>query len=124
MTMDYEKITDEILAVDDAVNYVGIVDREGRIAHSKTKKGKSHLVDEKEEKVLGSDLGVMKAMQGLYNDSMGKVTCMLTVRERVHQLVFFANSLIFYVSCERDLNSQKIMEIKANVALILKRSAQ
>ena len=66
----------------------------------------------------------MKAMQGLYNDSMGKVTCMLTVRERVHQLVFFANSLIIYVSCERDVNSQKIMEIKKNVELIIKKSVQ
>lgn len=112
MTMDYEKIADEILSVDDAVNYVGLVDREGRIIHSKIKKGKTHLVDEKEEKVLASDLGVMKAMQGLYNDSMGKVTCMLTVRERVHQLVFFANSLTIYVSCERDVNSQKSWKLK------------
>ena len=63
--MEYATLADEILAVDEVIQYVSIVDREGRIVFSKIREGKKYLADEKEEKVLASDLGVIKAMQGL-----------------------------------------------------------
>ena len=119
--MDYAILVDEILALDDAVNYVVIASVEGGIIYSKTKYTE-RLIDEKEEKVLASDLSVMKLMQGLYNDSMGRVTCMLTLREKIHQLVYFVDHLTIYVSCERDMDTKKLVEVKKKIESIIKKS--
>ena len=119
--LDYAILVDEILALDDAVNYVVIASVEGGIIYSKTKYTE-RLIDEKEEKVLASDLSVMKLMQGLYNDSMGRVTCMLTLREKIHQLVYFVDHLTIYVSCERDMDTKKIVEVKKKIESIIKKS--
>ena len=124
MTMDYEKIADEILAVDNAVHYVSIADREGNLVFSKMKEGKKQIIDEREEKVLASDLSVMKVMQGLYNDSLGRVTCMLTTRERIHQIVYFVDIFTIYVSCERNIDGQKIVEIKQEIESTIRKLVQ
>lgn len=116
----FEKITQEILAADDAVRYVGIIDNRGRLVYSKLKEGKKSLKTQKEEEVFAADLSVMKLMQELFNDSLGRVTMVHTIRERLHQKVYYIDSHMIYVTCERNIDNHTAVEISDKIESLLK----
>lgn len=116
---DFKKIADEIIAVDDAMRYVGIIGEKGKIYHGQMKEGKKLLTTQKEQEVLSADLSVMKLMQGLYDESLGTVTFTHTVRDKLHQLVFYIDNMIVYVSCERNIDNHKIAEIVNKIEPII-----
>ena len=115
----YKKIADEILTVDDAVSHVGIIAERGSILHTAIREGRKNLLSQKEQEVLAADLSVMKLMQGLFDDSLGRVTFMHTVRDKVHQLVYYIDDKMVYVSCERNIDSRQIMEISNKIESII-----
>ncbi len=118
--MDFEKIAEEILAVDDVVRYVGVVDNRGRLSYSKLKEGKKSLKTQKEEEVFAADLSVMKLMQELFNESLGKVTLVHTIREKLHQKVYYIDSYMIYVTCERNIDNHTALEISDKIESLLK----
>ena len=111
----FKNIADKILAVDDSIRYVGIIGEKGNILHGEMKEGKKLLVSQKEQEVLSADLSVMKLMQGLFDESLGRVTFTHTVRDKVHQLVYHIDDMMVYVSCERNVDNRKIMEISNKI---------
>ena len=46
---DFEKMSDEILAIDEVMRYVGITDLKGSIVYNKMKKGKTSLKNQEQE---------------------------------------------------------------------------
>jgi len=117
---NFEKMTEEILAVDNAVRYVGIIDNRGKIHYSKIKEGKKSLKSQKEEEVFAADLSVMKLMQELFNDSLGRVTLMHTIREKLHQKVYYTDGRMIYVTCERNIDNHKAIEISDKIESVIK----
>lgn len=115
----FKKIADQILAVDDAIHYVEVVGEKGSVLHSAIKEGKKNLLGQKEQEVLSADLSVMKLMQGLFDDSLGRVTFTHTVRDKVHQLVYYIDDMMVYVSCERSIDNYKIVEISNKIEPII-----
>jgi len=115
----FKKIADKILAVDDAIRYVGVIGEKGNVLHGEIKEGKKILLSQKEQEVLSADLSVMKLMQGLFDDSLGRVTFMHTIRDKVHQLVFHIDDMMVYVSCERNVDNHKIVEISNKIEPII-----
>ena len=105
--------------MDDAIRYVGVIGEKGNILHGEIKEGKKILLSQKEQEVLSADLSVMKLMQGLFDDSLGRVTFMHTIRDKVHQLVFHIDDMMVYVSCERNVDNHKIVEISNKIEPII-----
>ena len=69
--------------------------------------------------MLSADLSVMKLMQGLFDESLGRVTFMHTVRDKVHQLVYYIDDMMVYVSCERNVDNHRIVEISNKIEPII-----
>lgn len=115
----FKKVADKILAVDDAIRYVGVIGEKGNILHGEIKEGKKILLSQKEQEVLSADLSVMKLMQGLFDDSLGRVTFMHTVRDKIHQVVYYIDDMMVYVSCERNIDGHKIVEISNKIEPII-----
>lgn len=105
--------------MDDAIRYVGVIDEKGNILHEEIKEGKKILLSQKEQEVLSADLSVMKLMQGLFDDSLGRVTFMHTVRDKIHQMVYYIDDMMMYVSCERNIDGHKIVEISNKIEPII-----
>lgn len=115
----FKKVADKILAVDDAIRYVGVIGEKGNILHGEIKEGKKILLSQKEQEVLSADLSVMKLMQGLFDDSLGRVTFTHTVRDKIHQVVYYIDDMMVYVSCERNIDGHKIVEISNKIEPII-----
>ena len=105
--------------MDDAIRYVGIIGEKGNILHGEIKKGKKILLDQREQEVLSADLSVMKLMQELFDESLGRVTFTHTIRDKIHQLVYHIDDMMVYVSCERNIDNHKIVEISNKIEPII-----
>jgi hypothetical protein len=118
--MDFEKISDKILKLDDAMRYVRFLGNEGELIHHKVNRNKILLQDEKGLGALSAELPIMKKIQSLFDESLGKNTFMHIIREKVHQFVYYVDSLIIYVTCERNTDPHRVTEIVNNIDSILK----
>lgn len=121
---NFKKIVDEIIGVHDAIRYVVVVSDRGKMLYNQVKEGKKPYTSEKETEVLSSDLSVIQTMHALYDNSLGRISCMLMIRERLYQLVYYVDNLIFYVTCDRVIDSIKATEVKNKVESIIKKSIQ
>ncbi len=121
---DFKKIVDEILGVHNAMHNVVVASDRGKMIYSQVKEGKQPYTSEKEIEVLSSDLSVIHTMHALYDSSLGKISCMLMIRERLYQLVYYFRNLIFYVTCDRVINSIQAAEVKNKVESIIKKSVK
>lgn len=66
--VDFEKMSDEILAIDEVMRYVGFTDLKGSIVYNKMKKGKTSLKNQEQERKFSTDLSTIKKMQEMFID--------------------------------------------------------
>jgi hypothetical protein len=113
-SIDLEKITDEILAVDRAVRYVAIINGKD-VIFNKMKKRKTSFNRVEQETKFVTALSVMNDKHKVFDKPLGRVSLIHIVREKVHQLVYLIGNLIIYVTCERNIDDHKVREISHKV---------
>ena len=113
-------IVEDLVSIDPAMRFAAIIDLSGNISEAIMKKGKTSLKSQKEEEVFAADLSVMKLMQELFNDSLGRVTLMHTIREKLHQKVYYTDGRMIYVTCERNIDNHKAIEISDKIESVIK----
>jgi len=117
--LQFEKITDEILTIEGSIHYVRFIDENGKLIYDKVKKGKTLLQDQKDLGEFSSELHIMRQMQQLFDESLGIARFMHVIRDNVHQFVYYVDSMIIYVTCERNTDPYNIMEIVNKISSIL-----
>jgi len=105
---------DEILAVDDAVRYIAIVDSKGNVVASQLKKNTNNAIEEKDE-LNRLDLHITKQMLDVYDDSFGRTISVQARREKINQLIFYHDYLIIYITCNAKADNKKISEISSKI---------
>ena len=65
-SMNFEKISDEILAVGDTMRYVRFIDEKGKLIYDKVKNDKILLQDQEGLGKFSGELPIMKQMQELF----------------------------------------------------------
>ena len=119
--VDFEKMSDEILAIDEVMRYVGFTDLKGSIVYNKMKEGKTSLKNQEQERKFSTDLSTIKKMQGIFDESLGKVTLIHMIREKIHQLIYYVNGLMVYVTCERNVDDLHLLQIEKNIKSIIQK---
>ncbi|HSD05453.1 MAG TPA: hypothetical protein VLB45_06865 [Nitrosopumilaceae archaeon] len=109
--MDLRTVTDRILRIDDAMRYVGFVDNKGNILYAKMNKEKVSLKTHAQEEIFAHDLAIMREMQDLLNQPMGKMTFVFLSRENLHQLIHYFDNFMLYVTLERYLDHDTVLKI-------------
>ncbi len=115
--MNVKKI-DEILALDDMVRYVGIIDLQGNIITSKIKNSREITYDNNE--FFWADLCIVKKILDVADDSFGKTVSIQTIREKLCQLIYYCDNMIVYVTCNPDVNDKKMLEISNRTGQLVK----
>ena len=115
--MNFGKI-DEILALDDMVQYVGIIDLQGNLIASKIKKGKEIAYDNKD--FFWADLCIVKKILDVADDSFGRTVSIQTIREKLCQLIYYADNMIIYVTCNPNVDDKKMSEISNRTGQLVK----
>lgn len=60
---------------------------------------------------FSTDLVIMKQMQHIFDDSLGSASFMYVQRGKVHQLVYYLDDMIIYVTCEIKTPTIRIIQI-------------
>jgi hypothetical protein len=117
--LNFKKATDEILAINDTMRYVRFIDEKGKLIHDKVKNGKILLQDQEGLGKFSSELPIIKQMQELFDESLGKIRVMHIIRDKVQQFVYYVDNMIIYVTCERNTDTPTIIEIVNKIDSIL-----
>jgi len=110
--MDFGKIVDMILELGNEIRYVLVIDSKGNALHGKMAPGKTILV-KKEDQItnLPTDLHILRQLLKMFDESLGRTTFVHFERERMHILMFYVRDLIFCITCERSLESLRLVEL-------------
>ena len=119
LVTDFDKISNEVLAIDEAMRYFGITDREGTIIYNKMKKGKTSLKSPDQESRFAVDLSIVKKIQEGYDEQLGKVTSIHLIREKLHQLIYHVGDFMVYVTCEREIDDHHLLQIDKKTKSII-----
>lgn len=116
-----KNLLDEILSIDEQiVRFVGIVDINEHTLSSKTQKSKVSLLTEKEDEEFAMDLASAQKIRDKYNNQLGKTLSVHIKRENLHQLVFFLETLIIYVTYEPITDQYVLGSIVKKIELTIK----
>lgn len=115
----FEKMSDEILEIDAVMRFVGIADPQGNLVYSKMKSGKTRLVNHKLETMFASNLSLMKDMQEIFDESLGKTTLIHSIREKLHQLIYHVDNQMIYVTCEPNIDGNYLLELEKKIKSII-----
>ena len=119
LVTDFDKISNEVLAIDEAMRYFGITDPEGTIIYNKMKKGKTSLKSPDQESRFAVDLSIVKKIQEGYDEQLGKVVSIHLIREKLHQLIYYVGDLVVYVTCEPDIDDHHLLQIDKKTKSII-----
>ena len=111
--IDFAK-TFDILMVDEAVRYVGIIDSAGNIVASKSRGG-----DMADDEVFRFDQRILKSVLDVENDIHGKAIRIHTTREKIEQFVYYCDNLIIYVTCDPRIEHKRLLEISDKIQDII-----
>lgn len=104
-----------MLSIDNEIRSVIIVNNKENTLISKTQKDVANLISPSEEEELAMDLQKIKQFNEKFDGALGKTTCLHMIRDRVHQLVWFVQDLIIYVTLKSTLEDYQIEEIAKKV---------
>lgn len=113
--MNFQKITNIILSMDENMRYVGFIDRNGNIIHGKMKEGKTSMKSSKQEEVFSHDLVIMRTIQDALNDTLGETSLIHIVRANLHQMIYYYCDFTLYVTIEYHTRYDKILEISDTI---------
>ncbi len=120
--VDFAKIVDNILEINNQIRYVLVVNSKGYNIHSKMSQNKTCLIKSEDQLTnLSSDLHILKQLLKVFDESLGKTTFIHFQREKIHILIFYVGDLIVCASCERSLSEQQIIDISNKIRLLLEK---
>ncbi|HKU33430.1 MAG TPA: hypothetical protein VJR22_06255 [Candidatus Nitrosotalea sp.] len=122
-SINYEKISDEILAINDDMRYVLITDEKGIGIFSKMKDGKTILFRNRDHiTMVSSELRTLRELLKFHNDDLGQARQVNIMRDKVCIFIYFMPGLTVCSSCEYSITYTNALEISEKTRLILGKS--
>ncbi|HJT10919.1 MAG TPA: hypothetical protein VJ771_09090 [Candidatus Nitrosotalea sp.] len=123
LTVDYEKITDEILSIDDTMRYVMITDEKGSMLFNKTKTGKTIMFKSSDQiNMISSELRTLRELLKFHDDDLGPAHSVQLARKKVNILIYFMPELTMCISYEPNVSDSKALEILQKTKTIIKQT--
>ncbi len=116
--MNFEKLLDEIVKVNDSIRFIFVTDEDGKLAHSRVSTN-TFLLNDKQVSLLGVDMQVLRRLLNLYDEIIGKNTFVHLIRERVHVLIYYIDKWIILVSCDRKTDRHVLTDISIKIESLI-----
>ena len=118
-TINFEQISNLITLCSDSIRFVGIIDTEGIVIHKqKNVLDEEYLV--KDVELFEVDQPIMKNIQAVFDESLGKVQHMEIYRESISQIIHYVDDHIIYISTSSE-NEEKFYDLSHKIRLLLKK---
>lgn len=108
-TIDYKKIYEFILGIDDKIRFVGIINDLGRLVYGGMRPGIMSLESETESIKIYMEFALISKLHTDFDSKLGEVLYSLTVRKKIKMLSFPVTDHIIRLSLEKDADHEKIV---------------
>ena len=108
-TMDYKRIYEFILGIDDKIRFVGIINDLGRLVYGGMRPGIMSLESETESIKIYMEFALISKLHTDFDSKLGEVLYSLTVRKKIKMLSFPVIDHIIRLSLEKDADHEKIV---------------
>lgn len=108
-TIDYKKIYEYILGIDDKIRFVGIINDLGRLVYGGMRPGIMSLESETESIKIYMEFALISKLHTDFDSKLGEVLYSLTVRKKIKMLSFPVTDHIIRLSLEKDADHEKIV---------------
>ncbi|HEV8404474.1 MAG TPA: DUF6659 family protein [Nitrososphaera sp.] len=109
--MDFEKLCDQVFALNDDIRYAGVIDNAGLPIAGGMRKGIDSIVTETDEELFLTQTALRKSMRERFDDAMGRARFAYVEREKISILTFYMDDKILLVSLEPNIESHSAMDI-------------
>ena len=110
-----QRASEEIIAADSHMRFVGIIDLEGNIVEGIMKEGKTSLESQKEGEYFCKQVAERRSMREEFDRTLGKVQYVHVEREKVTQIVLYTKKYTVFVAVEPDLGIIKKIDLMSTV---------
>jgi hypothetical protein len=107
--IDYKKIYEFILGIDDKIRFVGIINDLGRLVYGGMRPGIMSLESETESIKIYMEFALISKLHTDFDSKLGEVLYSLTVRKKIKMLSFPITDHIIRLSLEKDADHEKIV---------------
>lgn len=107
--MDYKRIYEFILGIDDKIRFVGIINDLGRLVYGGMRPGIMSLESETESIKIYMEFALISKLHTDFDSKLGEVLYSLTVRKKIKMLSFPVTDHIIRLSLEKDADHEKIV---------------
>ncbi|HKZ60806.1 MAG TPA: DUF6659 family protein [Nitrososphaera sp.] len=109
--MDFEKLCEQVFALNDDIRYAGVVDGTGAQVAGGMRKGTDSIVTETDEELFLTQTALRKSMRERFDDAMGRARFAYVEREKISILTFYMEDKILLVTLEPNVDSHTSMDI-------------
>ena len=108
---DLQSMAEEIIGLDAAMRFVGIINLDGEIVEGIMKEGKSSLETQKEEEHFCHQVAQRRKAREGFDSTLGKVRYVHVEREYVTQLVVYAREHTVFTTVEPETSVARKFEL-------------
>jgi hypothetical protein len=109
--MDFEKICQNVFALNNDIRYAGVIDDTGAQIAGGMRKGMDSIVSETEEELFLTQTALRKSMRERFDRAMGRARFAYVEREKISILTFYMDDKILLVTLEPNVDSHAAMDI-------------
>ena len=111
---EYKEIYEFILAIDEKIRFVGIINDLGRLVYGGMRHGVISLESETESIKIYMEFALISKLHTDFDSKLGEVLYSLTVRKKIKMLSFPIADHIVRLSLEKDADHEKIVNSVLN----------
>lgn len=118
-TIDFKQLSNVITQCSENIQFVGIMGTDGIVNHKQKNVSDEHcLVNDIE--LFEIDQPIMKNIQAVFDECLGKVQHMAIYRESISQIIHYVGNYIIYISTNSE-NEEEFYNLSHKIRLVLKK---
>ena len=118
-TIDLKQLSNLITQCSENIQFIGIIDNDGIVNYKQKNVSDEHcLVNEIE--LFEIDQPIIKNIQAVFDEDLGKVQHMIVYRESISQIIYYVDNYIIYISTNSE-NEEEFYNLSHKIRLVLKK---
>jgi hypothetical protein len=119
MDMDFAKLCERVLDLNDDIRYAGVIDDIGALIAGGMRKGIDSITDQANDELYLAQTALRKTMRQRFDTTMGRARFAYVEREKLSILTFYLDGHTLVLALEPNIDSHTAMDIAEDTLELL-----
>ncbi len=117
--MDFAKLCERVLDLNDDIRYAGVIDDIGALIAGGMRKGIDSITDQANDELYLAQTALRKTMRQRFDTTMGRARFAYVEREKLSILTFYLDGHTLVLALEPNIDSHTAMDIAEDTLELL-----